>query len=79
MLTGRQLRIVRVMLGFSQQDMAEIMYCSRPSISYIESEKSNEKKALNYYTLAVKEIIRNLDDSDKRTDCINLIRLFESD
>ena len=56
MLTGRQLQIVRSALGLSQQDMAEIMYCSRPQISYIESEKSNGKKPLNYYTLAVKEV-----------------------
>lgn len=79
MLTGDQLRIVRNALGLSGQDMAEIMYCTRQQISSIETGKSNVKKSLNYYTLAIKEVIRNLEDSDKRTDCIKLIRIFESD
>lgn len=79
MLTGDQLRIVRTALGFRLQDMAEIMYCTRQQISSIETGKSNGKKSLNYYTLAIKEVIRNLDDSDKQTDCIKLIRIFESD
>lgn len=79
MLTGKQLRIVRNALGLSQQDMAEIMYYTRPQISHIETGKAKEKRVLNYYTLAIKEVIRNLDDSDKRTDCIKLIRIFESD
>ena len=79
MLTGDQLRIARTALGLSGQDMAEIMYCTRQQISSIETGKSNVKKSLNYYTLAIKEVIRNLDDSDKQTDCIKLIRIFESD
>lgn len=79
MLTGNQLRIVRNALGLTGQDMAEIMYCTKQQISSIETGKSNGKKGLNYYTLAVKEVVRNLDDSDKRTDCIKLIRMFESD
>ena len=79
MLTGDQLRIVRTALGLSGQDMAEIMYCTKQQISSIETGKSNGKKGLNYYTLAIKEVIRNLEDSDKRTDCIKLIRIFESD
>lgn len=78
MLTGDQLRIVRTALGLSGQDMAEIMYCTKQQISSIETGKSNGKKSLNYYTLAIKEVIRNLEDSDKRTDCIKLIRIFES-
>lgn len=79
MLTGDQLRIVRTALGLSGQDMAEIMYRTKQQISSIETGKSNGKKGLNYYTLAIKEVIRNLEDSDKRTDCIKLIRIFESD
>lgn len=79
MLTGNQLRIVRNALGLNKQDMAEIMYYTRPQISYIETGKAKEKRALNYYTLAIKEVIRNLEDSDKRTDCIKLVRMFESD
>ena len=79
MLTGDQLRIVRNALGLTGQDMAEIMYCTKQQISSIETGKSNGKKSLNYYTLAIKEVIRNLEDSDKRTDCIKLIRIFESD
>lgn len=79
MLTGDQLRIVRNALGLRGEDMAEIMYCTRQQISSIETGKSNRKKGLNYYTLAIKEVIRNLEDSDKRTDCIKLIRIFESD
>ena len=79
MLTGDQLRIVRNALGLRGQDMAEIMYCTKQQISSIETGKSNVKKSLNYYTLAIKEVIRNLEDSDKRTDCMKLIRMFESD
>lgn len=79
MLTGNQLRIVRNALGLTGQDMAKIMYCTKQQISSIETGKSNGKKGFNYYTLAVKEVVRNLDDSDKRTDCIKLIRIFESD
>lgn len=79
MLTGNQLRIVGNALWLTGQDMAEIMYCTKQQISSIETGKSNGKKGLNYYTLAVKEVVRNLDDSDKRTDCIKLIRIFESD
>lgn len=79
MLTGDQLRIVRNALGLTGQDMAEIMYCTRQQISSIETGKSNGKKILNYYTLAIKEVIRNLEDSGKQTDCIKLIRIFESD
>lgn len=79
MLTGDQLRIVRTALGLRLQDMAEIMYCTKQQISSIETGKSNGKKSLNYYTLAIKEVIRNLEDSDKQTDCIKLIRIFESD
>lgn len=79
MLTGDQLRIVRNALGLRGEDMAEIMYCTKQQISSIETGKSNVKKSLNYYTLAIKEVIRNLEDSDKQTDCIKLIRIFESD
>ena len=79
MLTGDQLRIVRNALGLRGEDMAEIMYCTRQQISSIETGKSKGKKGLNYYTLAIKEVIRNLEDSDKRTDCLKLIRIFESD
>lgn len=79
MLTGNQLRIVRNALGLTGQDMAEIMYCTKQQISSIETGKSNGKKSLNYYTLVIKEVIKNLDDSDKRTNCIKLIRIFESD
>lgn len=73
-MSGTELKVLRLALGLSVQDVSDIMYVSRMSIYNIEDERILKKSSLRYYTMTLKEIIseRQLSDEElkKRTDMI---------
>lgn len=64
MITGSQLRILRLAMRYTGQQMADYMHVTKQTISSIETGRTTTISSRNYYRLVLLERINMLDDED---------------
>lgn len=79
MLTGKQLKIIRQIAGFSGAEVADKMFITKQTISSIEIGKTKTPSSVRYYEMSLKAMIEDLADSDLCRICLDLLRKFDAE
>lgn len=69
MLTGKQLKTIRQVAGFTGNDLANRMFVTKQTINSIETGKTTAKSSIHYYELALKSMIERISDCEFRSVC----------
>lgn len=77
MLTGKQLKIIRQIAGFTGTEVADKMLVTKQTISSIETGKTETPSSIRYYEMSLKDMIEDLVDPDLHRICLDLLRAFE--
>ena len=79
MLTGKQLKIIRQIAGFTGTEIADKMLVTKQTISSIETGKTETPSSIRYYEMSLKNMIEDLVDPDLHRICLDLLRTFDSE
>lgn len=78
MLTGKQLKIIRQIAGFSGAEVADKMFITKQTISSIEIGKTKTPSSVRYYEMSLKAMIEDLADPDLHRICLDLLRTLNT-
>lgn len=79
MLTGKQLKIIRQIAGFTGTEVADKMFVTKQTISSIETGKTETPSSIRYYEMSLKAMIEDLADPDLHRICLDLLRKFNAE
>lgn len=73
MLTGKQLKTIRQVAGFTGTDLANRMFVTKQTISSIEIGKTTTPSSIRYYELSLKLMVDEIDDAELKSICYSLV------
>lgn len=77
MLTGKECKICRTILGYTQQQMADAMFITKQSISDIETGKTIKQSSILFYQLVIEKLAKDNSDLQKYLDCIAMLKQLD--
>lgn len=79
MLTGKQLKTIRQVANFTEQDVADQMYVSKKTIIDIETNQPQTLSNVRYYYLSLRIMISEMDDTELQAICWSLFNKYEEE
>lgn len=76
MLTGKQLKTIRQVAGFTETDLADAMFVMKRSISSIETGETTASSNIRYYEMSLKMMIDHMDDAELKSICYDLVDYY---
>lgn len=73
MLTGKECRICRTILGYTQAQMANAMFITKQSVSDIETGKTTKESSILLYQLVIEKLAKGNPDLQKYLDCVAML------
>lgn len=79
MLTGKQLKFIRQIAGFTGAEVADEMFVTKQTIRRIENGETKASSSIRYYEMSLKDMINDLVDPDLHRICLDLLQMFDSE
>lgn len=78
MLTGAQLKTIRLVANFTGDEVAKEMFVTKQTISSIETGKTTTKSSIRYYELSLKLMLERISDQELRSICQILFDKYDA-
>lgn len=73
MLTGKDCRICRIILGYTQEQMGNLMYVTKQTISDIETGTTTKQSSILLYQLVLEKLAETDSDLQSYLDVLVLL------